>query len=189
VCTSSSCAHRNAVHANIVIEQTGGFVRHIALLRGINVGGKRIIKMADLRAMFVAGGAREVQTYIQSGNVVFWHSRPTAARFEKIIAKQTGLDVPVILRSADEWAALAHPFADDDHVHVFFLAAPPKLSSVVAAPPEAYVVSGRDVLVYLPNGIGNSKLAGALMRAMPGATARNWRTVQQLRAMTIQSAE
>jgi uncharacterized protein (DUF1697 family) len=164
-------------------------VRHIALLRGINVGGNRIIKMADLRDMFVAAGAREVQTYIQSGNVVFSHPQPTAARFEKVIARETGFDVPVILRTADEFAALAHPFENADHVYVYFCAVAPALArTLVGTPPEALSVKGREVFVYLPDGAGRSKLAGALGKALPAATARNWRTVQQLSAMAIQSA-
>jgi uncharacterized protein (DUF1697 family) len=162
-------------------------VKHIALLRGINVGGNRIIKMADLRAMFVAAGARDVETYIQSGNVVFSHARPTAVRFEQEIAKQTGFTVQVVLRTAEEWAALAHPFELDQHVHVFFLQTAAALD-VVATAPERYVVKQRDVLVYLPDGVGRSKLAGAIGKALPAATARNWRTVQQLGAMAIQSA-
>ena len=164
-----------------------GVVRHIALLRGINVGGNRIIKMADLREIFVAAGAHDVETYIVSGNVVFSHPRPSAARFEKAIASATGFDVPVILRTSAEWTALAHPFENDEHVHVFFLTAPPALT-LTAAPPEAFYVKGRDVFVYLPNGLGRSKLAGALGKALPTATARNWRTVQQLTAMAVQSA-
>ena len=160
----------------------------IALLRGINVGGNRIIKMEALRAMFVAAGARDVATYIQSGNVVFSHPRPTAAKLEKVIKDKTGFDVPVVLRTADEWAALAHPFADDEHVHVFFLATAAAVD-IVATKPETYAVKGRDVFVYLPNGVGRSKLAGALGKALPAATARNWRTVQQLHAMAIQSVK
>lgn len=164
--------------------------RHIALLRGINVGGNRIIKMADLRAIFEAAGARDVETYIQSGNVVFSDARPSAARFEKQIAKATGFDVPVVLRTAAEWAAIAHPYEQGEHVHVFFLPAAPGAVKVVAAAPEAYVVKGRDVFLYLPNGIGRSKLAGALMKALPTATARNWRTVEQLaRVVTVHSRQ
>ena len=162
-------------------------MKHIALLRGINVGGNRIIKMADLRAMFVAAGARDVETYIQSGNVVFSHPRPTAARFEKAIAAATGFDVQVVLRTAAECAALAHPFELDEHVYVYFLPAAAALE-VVATGTERYVVKQREVFVYLPDGAGRSKLAGAIGNALPTATARNWRTVQQLRAMAIQSA-
>lgn len=162
-------------------------VRHVALLRGINVGGNRSIKMADLRAMFEAAGARDVVTYIQSGNVVFSHPRPTAAGFEHQIARATGFAVPVVLRTAAQWAKLAHPFEDDDPVHVFFLPAPVKRLDVVAAAPEAYVTKGREVFAYLPNGAGRSKLAASLGKALPQATARNWRTVRQLHALAVQS--
>jgi uncharacterized protein (DUF1697 family) len=152
--------------------------RYVALLRGINVGGNRIIKMEQLRAIFTAAGARDVETYIQSGNVVFSHPRPTAARFEKAIAEATGFDVPVMLRGADEMAALSHPFDDDQHVHVMFAAAPLTRVEVTAVRPERYVVAERELYVYLPNGVGRSKLAAALGK-LP-VTARNWRTVRQL---------
>jgi uncharacterized protein (DUF1697 family) len=91
--------------------------RFVALLRGINVGGNRIIKMERLREIFTGAGALDVQSYLQSGNVVFSHPRPTSTRFERAIAEATGLEVPVILRSAAEIAALAHPFAGDADVH------------------------------------------------------------------------
>jgi uncharacterized protein (DUF1697 family) len=126
-------------------------------------------------------------TYIQSGNVVFSHPRPTAARFERAITLATGFAVPVMLRSAAEMKAIAHPFADDAFAHVMFAATPLLKIAVAATAPEAYVVAGRDIYLYLPNGLGNSKLAVALGK-LP-VTARNWRTVQQLRAMAIQSAE
>ena len=161
--------------------------RHIALLRGINIGGNRIIKMEKLRAIFTAAGARDVETYIQSGNVVFSHPRPAAARFEKAIAEEMGFDVPVVLRGADQMATLSHPFDDDKHVHVMFAAAPLALIEVTAIRPERYVVAEREIYVYLPDGVGRSRLAAALGK-LP-VTARNWRTVQQLCAMASQPAE
>jgi uncharacterized protein (DUF1697 family) len=161
--------------------------RFVALLRGINVGGNRIIKMEKLREIFAGAGAKDVATYIQSGNVVFSHPRPTALRFERAITEATGFAVPVMLRSAAEMNAIAHPFADDAFTHVMFAAAPLENIAVAATAPEAFVVAGRDIYLYLPNRLGNSKLAVALGK-LP-VTARNWRTVQQLRAMTIQSAE
>lgn len=161
--------------------------RFVAMLRGINVGGNRIIEMETLRAIFAGAGAKDVATYIASGNVVFSHPRPTAARFEAAIAAATRFDVPVMLRSAKEMVALAHPFDDDAHVHVMFAAAPLAKVAVAATKPEAYVVAGREIYVYLPRGIGTSKLAVALGK-LP-VTARNWRTVQQLHAMAIQSAK
>ncbi len=170
--------------------------RYIALLRGINVGGNRIIKMADLRGMFEAAGAEDVATYIQSGNVVFTHRETSeeklATKFEKQIAKQSSFDVDVVLRSGAEWSRMIakNPFADDAHVHALFLAkAPPAdaLATVDLAKlePERCELVARDLYVYLPNGMGRSKLAGALakVKALAKATARNWRTVLQLRDM------
>lgn len=162
-------------------------MRHVALLRGINVAGHRIVKMEDLRTIFATAGAKDVKTYIQSGNVVFSHARPNAARFARAIAEETGLDdIGITLRTAAEWKTLAHPFPDDAAVHVFFADAPVKLD-LEAKSPERYVVRGREVYLYLPDGIGRSKLAGAVAKALPAATARNWRTVQQLLAMTVES--
>jgi uncharacterized protein (DUF1697 family) len=161
--------------------------RQIALLRGINVGGNRIIKMEQLRAIFTAAGARDVETYIQSGNVVFSHPRPAAARFEEAIAEAMGFAVPVVLRDADEMATLSHPFDDDKHVHVMFAASPLALVEVTALRPERYVVAEREIYVYLPDGAGRSRLAAALGK-LP-VTARNWRTVQQLCAMARQPVE
>jgi uncharacterized protein (DUF1697 family) len=159
--------------------------RFVAFLRGINVGGNRIIKMEKLREIFAGAGAKDVATYIQSGNVVFSHPRPTATRFTTAIADATGFEVPVMLRSAPEMVAISHPFPDDAHVHVMFAAAP--LAVAAATHPEAYVVKGRDIYLYLPNGLGNSKLAVTLGK-LP-VTTRNWRTVQQLHAMAIQSVK
>ena len=163
--------------------------RYIALLRGINVGGHHIIKMADLRNMFTNAGAKDVATYIQSGNVVFSHARAASTlvgHLEKHIEKAAGFKVPVILRTADEWQALvdANPFPAE-WVYVFFLGAVTPVT-VKAAAPERYEVIGRDVYVYLPDGVGRSKLAGLLGKALPNATNRNWRTVLQLHAMASQ---
>ena len=81
---------------------------YVALLRGINVGGNRMIKMADLRTVFVAADADDVATHIQSGNVVFTHparsERTLAAELEKRIAKAAGFPVPVVLRTAGQLA-------------------------------------------------------------------------------------
>ena len=169
---------------------------YVALLRGINVGGNRMVKMADLREVFVAAGARDVATYIQSGNVVFTHaarSQPMlAAELEKRIARVAGFPVPVVLRSAGELAQVIEdtpfPDADADHLHVAFLttrppANVPQIDARVFAPERCAVV-GRDLYLYLPNGIGRSKLAAAVLarpRAIgAGGTARNWRTVLKL---------
>jgi len=169
---------------------------YVALLRGINVGSK-VVKMADLRAILAAGGCGDVETYIQSGNAVFAHASRSPARLaadlEQRIAKATGFAVPVVLRTADELAAViaANPFAADaDRVHVLFVAAPLAADALAAIDgkrfaPERLSAVEREVYLHLPDGIGNSKLAGTVMKAkaMAAATARNWRTVLTLGEM------
>ena len=169
---------------------------YVALLRGINVGGNRMIKMADLRDVFIASDADDVETYIQSGNVVFTHtarSEPTlAAELEKRIAKAAGFPVPVVLRTAGQLARVIEddpfPDADADHLHVAFLTARPPANApsidARAFLPERCAAVGRELYLFLPDGMGRSKLAAAVL-AKPkavgaGGTARNWRTVLKL---------
>jgi uncharacterized protein (DUF1697 family) len=169
---------------------------YVALLRGINVGGNRMIKMADLRDVFVSAGALDVATYIQSGNVVFTHAARSettlAAQLEKRIAKAAGFPVPVVLRTASQLARVIEdspfPGADADHLHVAFLTTrPPANAWTIDArslAPERCAVVGRELYLYLPAGMGRSKLAAAVLAkptAIGGrATARNWRTVLKL---------
>ena len=169
---------------------------YVALLRGINGGGNRMIKMADLREIFVAAGADDVATFIQSGNVVFIHSARSeaalAAELEKRIAKTVGFAVPVALRTAGQLARVIEdspfPAADADHLHVAFLSARPPANAPTidarAFAPERCAAVGRELYLYLPDGVGRSKLAAAVL-AKPKAigasgTARNWRTVLKL---------
>ena len=169
--------------------------RWIGLLRGINVGGNRMVPMAELRKIVEGAGAKNVVTYIQSGNVVFDHASRSATKLaldlEKRIAKKMGFDVPVILRTAGELEAVIdrNPFgkADADHLHVSFLALPPAPVTLDPEPfhPETFAIVDRDVYLHCPNGLGRSKLAGTLAKQKPlaAATTRNWRTVLQLRAL------
>lgn len=170
--------------------------RYVALLRGINVGGHRVLKMADLRAILVAAGARDAVTYIQSGNAVFDHAARSAAtlvaELEARIAEATGFAVTVVARTAAEWAAVvaANPFpeAGPDELHVSFLAARPPADVLAGLDPAAFVperfaLVQREIYLHLPDGLGRSKLAGALGKVKaiaPTATARNWRTVLKL---------
>jgi uncharacterized protein (DUF1697 family) len=175
-----------------------GFVPiYVALLRGINVGGSRPLKMTVLAETFWQAGCTNVATYIQSGNVVFAHVEKSEAKLrellESAIAKAAGFDVDVVLRTRSELAKVIanNPFvrAKPEQMHVFFLPKKPArdvLATVDAKPfaPEAFQVKGREVYLFLPNGIGNSKLAVMLMRKLKDATARNWRTTEKLVAMT-----
>jgi uncharacterized protein (DUF1697 family) len=173
---------------------------HVALLRGINVGGKNMLPMSDLTAMFVAAGCADVETYIQSGNVVC-RARPAVAKklpaaVATAILKRSGYRVPVVLRTADELRDVArgNPFltagGDPDTLHVAFLAGTPKAGGVAAldprrSPPDEFVVRGREIYLRLPNGVARSKLTNAYFdKALATtSTVRNWRTVLKLHGL------
>lgn len=174
----------------------GGSV-HVALLRAINLGGKRTIAKADLIASFEAAGATDVSTYIASGNVVFRHGLEPGSlskRLERQLAADAGFEVPVVLRTASELAAAvgALPFVDapPETLAVSFLATAPPANAlahldVAIFEPERFALVGRELYLCLPNGMGRSKLAGTLarQRSVAAATTRTWRTVVTLGEM------
>ena len=173
---------------------------HVALLRGINVGGKNKLLMRDLSAMFSEAGCDEVRTYIQSGNVVF-RAGPALARrvpglVGEAIAARFGYRVPVLTRTAAELAAiiLANPFpgvaaevGQLGQLHVGFLADRPEAAAVDAldpdrSPPDEFAVVGREVYSYCPQGIARTKLTTRYFESKLSTTmtARNWKTVLKL---------
>lgn len=173
---------------------------HIALLRGINVGGKNALPMKDLSAILEGAGCTGVQTYIQSGNAVFGASAALRAKLsalvERAILARTGHRVPVVMRSAEEWRALAraNPFllakTDMTTLHVGFLADTPTPSRIATldanrSPPDEFKVCGREIYFRLPHGVGKSKLTNAYFDAKLATTLtiRNWRTVLKLLEM------
>ncbi len=171
---------------------------YVALLRGINVGGRGKVAMADLRALCDDLGHGDVRTYVQSGNVVFTSERDDpdtlGAELSERVASDLGVEATVVVRTADELAEVAgaNPFpseaADDPtRVHVAFLSDAPSDPDVFAVDAERYapeqVVAGDRVLyLHLPDGIGRSKLAADLARRRTDVamTVRNWRTVDRL---------
>ena len=171
--------------------------RYIVLLRGINVGKNRKLPMADLRSICESVGCSGVSTYIQSGNVVL-DSPLTAdaliSRLEPAIHAEVGFTPRVVVRRPAELAKLLtdHPFpdADEDHLHVGFMSAAPPKSAVagladVDYAPEAFEIKGKELYLYLPNGLGRSKLAAVPFerRLDVAITIRNWRTVTRLHEM------
>jgi len=173
---------------------------YIAMLRGINVSGHKIMKMERLRAMFANMGFQNVQTYVQSGNVIFSTREPSAnlaAKIEKQILKEFGFDVPVLTKTAKEMADIVkhNPFMkekaiDQAKLHVTFLADDPpkdalKLLQPLASSEEQIHVTGRAVYLYCPNGYGNTKLNNTAIEKKLGcgATTRNWKTTQTLLEM------
>jgi len=175
---------------------------YIAMLRGINVSGHKLIKMQALRASFGALRFSNVKTYIQSGNVVFGaEDRSVAAvskKIERRILRDFGFSVPVFLRTAKELEETIkrNPFLTDtaiDHskLHVTFLsdAAPAPAVEVLQTlvmKPEQIRVIGRQIYLYCPNGYGQTKLSNTAIekKLSVGATTRNWKTVNTLLAMT-----
>jgi uncharacterized protein (DUF1697 family) len=173
---------------------------YVALLRGINVGGKNIVPMRALADMFTAAGCVKVVTFIQSGNVVFEASERVAARIpDQICARileDFGCRTPVILRNARELRDVIanNPFVEsggpEDFMHVMFLAGQPAARAVAAldpdrSPPDRFTVRGKEIYLLLPNGAGRSKLTNAWFdsKLKTVSTSRNWRTVNKLLQM------
>ena len=169
---------------------------HIALLRGINVGGKALLPMRELVAIFEASGATGVRTYIQSGNVVFEHGDAAAcvAQVTLAVAERFGYPGRIVLRSAEEMRAAyaVNPFAGApaETLHMYFLADRPAAEAVRGLDPErspedSFAVVGREVYLHLPNGMARTKLTNVYFDSKLGtvSTARNWRTVGKLTAM------
>jgi uncharacterized protein (DUF1697 family) len=171
----------------------------IALLRGINVGGHHRVPMADLRALFERLGHTNVATYIQSGNVLFDSDRDEVdltTELSDAIQQRFGFEVPVVVRTATDLAALpaSHPLAhvqpEEKLQHVVFLGAAPSAESIAAFDgaryaPDQLVVEAREAFIAYPNGSARSKLTLDAVVSALGAngTARNWLTVNRLRAL------
>ena len=173
-------------------------MRVAALLRGINIGPNKRIAMADLRSIVESLGHTDVETYLQSGNVLFTPKRRAkdiAASLSAAIREATGHDVPVVTRTGAELARVveANPYLVDDptKVVVAFLADAVDLGDLALGDlssylPDELTISGRELYVSVPNGQARSKLMEALTkRSLPTTlTVRNWRTVEALADMT-----
>ena len=175
--------------------------RYVALLRGVNVGGKNQIAMADLRSLLTRLGFADPQSLLQSGNLVFRGDGKTATQLERVLeaeaARRLGLDTQFFVRSAAEWKAIVgrNPFPDEARrdparLVVVALKDAPDATRVKAL--QAAVVGrevvrarGREAYIVYPDGQGRSKLTNALIERVLGtrATARNWNTVLKLDAL------
>jgi uncharacterized protein (DUF1697 family) len=170
--------------------------RYAVLLRGINIGPRNRISMSELRSALEAAGFGEVQTYLQSGNVVL-ESRAKAEsvrrKVEGLIAERLGLEIAVVVRTKAELAhvvkrnPLGKVAKDPKRYQVSFLdrPLPPKTLEeleAVAAPTERIAAHGREVYAWHPAGVARSKLWAKLAGKSLGvtATSRNWTTVEAL---------
>jgi uncharacterized protein (DUF1697 family) len=170
----------------------------VALLRGINIGPRRRVSMPDLRALIEGLGHTDVETLVQSGNVVFTSRAAPATlerKLEEEIERQLGVDPKVVVRTRDELAAAieANPFdvpANPKDLHVTFLSGEPGAAAretleATDFGPDRLAFHGREIYLLYDDGMGRSELAKQLARAKLGvvATDRNWNTVTQLLEM------
>jgi uncharacterized protein (DUF1697 family) len=180
---------------------------HVALLRGINLGGKNKVAMADLRALVAGLGHTDVSTYIQSGNVLFTDPDDadcavTARAITEAIAATLGVTSPVVVVTREELAQIlaANPFPDEPdprRVHAVVLSESPwpelevkldaaRAKSAAASGTDEVLAIGRTLYLHTPDGYGRSVLAEALLRVVSSpksgatGTARNWATMTKL---------
>lgn len=185
----------------------GVMATHVALLRGINLGGKNKVAMADLRTLVSELGHTGVVTYIQSGNVLFTapadaDSTEVARAMTEAIAARLGVSAPVVVVTREELGEIhaANPFPDEPdpkRVHAVVLSGPPgaeltaKLDAAAAqsaakGASDAVTAIGRTLYLHTPAGYGTSDLSAAVLRTVSSpkagvtGTARNWATMTKL---------
>ena len=182
-------------------QNSAGSATHIVLLRGINVGGHKKVAMADLRDFMGALGFQDVQSLLQTGNLVFRSEARTNADIERVLEteakKRLDLDTDFFVRCSKEWdAVIAHnPFPDEaesdpSHLVVMFLKDAPGATAVSALQaavmgPELVRADGKQLYVVYPAGIARSRLTLKLIEDKLGtrATGRNWNTVLKIAAL------
>jgi uncharacterized protein (DUF1697 family) len=170
--------------------------RFVVLLRGVNVGKHHRIAMPAFRSLLEGLGGTDVRTYVQSGNAVLDRAGSASSLERDVraaLAAEHGLDVPVMVRTGPELAAVvaAHPWPDDELepklLHVAFLSGEPDPAAVAAVDhtalsPERLAVGPGCLYLYYANGVQRSKLDRIKLGV--DATARNWRTTLALRDLT-----
>jgi uncharacterized protein (DUF1697 family) len=183
------------------VNKTRSNTVHVALLRAINVAGHNAVAMTDLRALFSALDFAEVQSLLQSGNLVFSCPARSAAALETLLEKESAkrlkLTADYLVRTAAELQKIVarNPFpqeaqSDPGHLVVVFLKTAPAAKSVEALRAaikgrETLHCDGRQLYIHYPDGIGRSKLTAALIERTHATrgTARNWNTVTKLLAL------
>ena len=166
--------------------------RYVALLRGINVGGHRLLAMQDLKAYAAECGAKNIKTYIQSGNVLFDYSGASIESFnqclKQTIIERSGFEVLIMTRPIEKLrqAMTNNPYADHTDVHYYFTEA--DLTASMIEPLKALATSGeqftlvkKQLYLHTPNGMGRSKLAAKIDQVLGvPTTARNARTIDKI---------
>jgi uncharacterized protein (DUF1697 family) len=174
---------------------------YIALLRGINVGGHKMVAMSDLRDLLTQLGFMDARSLLQSGNLIFRSDARAGVNLERLLEaeaeKRLGLRTDFVVRTAEEWKAIVarNPFRDEAerdpaHLLVMFLKDAPDVKNVEALQaaitgPELVRAQGRQAYIVYPSGIGRSRLTSTLIEKKLGTrgTGRNWNTVLKLGAL------
>jgi len=180
-------------------------MRYVAFFRGINVGGKNIVKMADLKQLFVKSGFSDVQTYIQSGNVIFsteTEQNLLVSAIEQAFEEQFGFSSAVVVRSGDEIKNIVGslPFSeteieqsqnenpDVEHIYIYLFNDTidiEKVDHICASygGKDKYYIINRDIYLLCYQSIRDSKLAAMLMKLPQPSTFRNVKTMTKISMM------
>ena len=171
---------------------------YISILRGINVGGNRTIRMEDIREWYTGLGFKDVQSYIQSGNLVFTSDKQETAELESIISRSilnhSQLEVPVVVLGLDQLKLvvasnpfLLQPAISQEGMHVTFLSAKPSQEGLARIMemnhlPDQFLPVDKYVFLHCPNGYGKTRLTNNFFESKLNVTAttRNWRTLNEL---------
>jgi len=171
---------------------------YIAMLRGVNVTGHNTIKMEVLRGLCQGLGFRNVETYVQSGNIVFQalleNPEAISKRIGETVLRSFGFDTPVIVRTSKEMRNVIgnNPFLkekgiDSSKLHVTFLSETAQKGSekkleTLATNPDRFYPASHEIYLYCPGGYGRTRLSNnAIEKALSvEATTRNWKTTNTL---------
>jgi uncharacterized protein (DUF1697 family) len=172
-------------------------VTYVALLRGINLGGKNMLPMKELVAMVSAAGCSNVRNYIQSGNVIYTAGDRVAGRVGRVVSaaieKQFGFQTRLVIRTTEQIRQVirSNPFltpgVDENLLSVLFLADSPEAENVAKldpqrSPPDQFRVVGDEIFLHTSTGLAKTKLTNAYFdsKLKTICTCRNWRTVMKL---------
>lgn len=177
----------------------------ISILRGINVSGQKKILMADLKSLYENLKFRDVNIYIQSGNVSFKTNEKLsdiqlAEKIERAIYKKYNFQVPVIIRNDEELKKIisSNPFLkekkiEEKKLHVTFLSNTPAKMNVesikdIDFSPDKFIIKGKEIYLHIPESYGETKLSNNFFekKLKITATTRNWNTVNKLLEMALQ---
>lgn len=176
--------------------------KYIALLRGINVSGQKKIKMVDLKKLLSKSSLKNIQTYIQSGNIIFEsenkNQQELAQEISTLIYKEYNFEVPVMIKCIDEWEKILNnnPFLQDKTIDikqlsVTFLDETPSNENIdlinkIDFSPDTFILNDTVIYSCYPNGIGRSKMTNNMFekKLKTIATSRNWNTVNKLYSLS-----